>query len=89
MGTKFHLFKNEVNKVMKKNEIWSQNSIHFEGMKKKRDWIWSQNSIYSSGKWKKRMEFGRKILFKNLTKSTYFLCFPKLTTDRRTDGQTQ
>ena len=37
MGTKFHLFKNEVNKVMKKNEIWSQNSIHFEGMKKKRD----------------------------------------------------
>ena len=36
MVTKFHLFKNEVNKVMKKNEIWSQNSIHFEGMKKKR-----------------------------------------------------
>ena len=31
MGTKFHLFKNEVNKVKKKNEIWSQNSIHFEG----------------------------------------------------------
>ena len=35
MVTKFHLFKNEVNKVKKKNEIWSQNSIHFEGMKKK------------------------------------------------------
>ena len=45
MGTKFHLFKNEVNKVKKKNEIWSQNSIYFEGMKKKRDGIWSQNSI--------------------------------------------
>ena len=34
---------------------------------------------------KKRMEFGRKIPFKNLTKSTYFLWFSKLTTDGRTD----
>ena len=78
MVTKFHLFKNEVNKVKKKNEIWSQNSIHFEGMKKKERFNLVAKYYLFKRKVKKK---GCKILFKNLTKSTYFLCISNLTTD--------
>ena len=70
-----------MNKVKKRNEIWSQNSIYFEGMKKKEIEFGRKILFIQPESEKKRMEFGRKILFKNLTKSTYFLCIPNLTTD--------
>ena len=35
-GHKIPFISNKVNKVKKGNEIWSQNSIYFEGVKKKK-----------------------------------------------------
>ena len=46
-----------------------------KGMKKKEIEFGRKILFIQPGSEKKTMEFGRKTLFKNLTKSTYFLCF--------------